>query len=70
MNCSWNEQLSNTYFRPSRLLEKFKIFNLYYRLSELRSRDDIVKKIITSMDYNLYVLYRRFPLFVHFDVIN
>ncbi|GJJ68152.1 rapamycin-insensitive companion of mTOR [Entomortierella parvispora] len=37
----------------SRLLEKFKIFNLYYRLSELRSRDDIVKKIITSMDYSL-----------------
>lgn len=38
-----------------RLLEKFKIFNLYYRLSELRSRDDIIKKIITSMDYNMYV---------------
>ncbi|KAF9182652.1 hypothetical protein BGZ50_004785 [Haplosporangium sp. Z 11] len=37
----------------SRLLEKFKIFNLYYRLSELRSRDDIVKKIITSMDYSI-----------------
>ncbi|KAF9959695.1 hypothetical protein BGZ70_008784 [Mortierella alpina] len=37
----------------SKLLEKFKIFNLYYRLSELRSRDDIVKKIITSMDYSM-----------------
>ncbi|KAI7821066.1 Rapamycin-insensitive companion of mTOR, N-term-domain-containing protein [Gamsiella multidivaricata] len=37
----------------ARLLEKFKIFNLYYRLSELRSRDDIVKKIITSMDYSI-----------------
>ncbi|KAF8965157.1 hypothetical protein BGZ46_000655 [Entomortierella lignicola] len=37
----------------SRLLEKFKIFNLYYRLSELRSRDDIVKRIITSMDYSI-----------------
>ncbi|KAF8934324.1 hypothetical protein BGZ58_005786 [Dissophora ornata] len=37
----------------SRLLEKFKIFNLYYQLSELRSRDDIVKKIITSMDYSM-----------------
>ncbi|KAG0211245.1 hypothetical protein BGX33_004424 [Mortierella sp. NVP41] len=36
-----------------RLLEKFKIFNLYYRLSELRSRDDIIKKIITSMDYSM-----------------
>ncbi|KAG0275117.1 hypothetical protein BGZ95_009172, partial [Linnemannia exigua] len=36
-----------------RLLEKFKIFNLYYRLSELRSRDDISKKIITSMDYSM-----------------
>jgi len=38
-----------------RLLEKFKIFNLYYRLSELRSRDDIIKKIITSMDYSMCV---------------
>ncbi|KAF9114243.1 hypothetical protein BGX27_011369 [Mortierella sp. AM989] len=37
----------------SKLLEKFKIFNLYYRLSELRSRDDIVKRIITSMDYSI-----------------
>ncbi|KAF9580285.1 hypothetical protein BGW38_003131, partial [Lunasporangiospora selenospora] len=37
----------------SKLLEKFKIFNLYYRLSELRSRDDIIKKIITSMDYGV-----------------
>ncbi|KAG0286513.1 hypothetical protein BGZ96_009391 [Linnemannia gamsii] len=36
-----------------RLLEKFKIFNLYYRLSELRSRDDIIKRIITSMDYSM-----------------
>ncbi|KAI1315132.1 hypothetical protein EDD11_001279 [Mortierella claussenii] len=39
----------------SRLLEKFKIFNLYYRLSELRSRDDIVTRIITSMDYSIYL---------------
>ncbi|KAG0264471.1 hypothetical protein DFQ27_001208 [Actinomortierella ambigua] len=36
-----------------KLLEKFKIFDSYYRLSELRSRDDVVKKIITSMDYQL-----------------
>ncbi|KAG0239686.1 hypothetical protein BGW41_007569 [Actinomortierella wolfii] len=36
-----------------KLLEKFKIFDLYYRVSELRSRDDVVKKIITSMDYQL-----------------
>ncbi|KAK3811657.1 MAG: Rapamycin-insensitive companion of mTOR, N-term-domain-containing protein [Linnemannia gamsii] len=36
-----------------KLLEKFKIFNLYYRLSELRSRDDISRKIITSMDYSM-----------------
>ncbi|KAF9434712.1 hypothetical protein BGZ76_007560 [Entomortierella beljakovae] len=39
----------------SKLLEKFKIFNLYYRLSELRSRDDIAKRIITTMDYSMYV---------------
>ncbi|KAG0237035.1 hypothetical protein BGW42_001928 [Actinomortierella wolfii] len=34
-------------------LVPFKIFDLYYRVSELRSRDDVVKKIITSMDYQL-----------------
>ncbi|KAI8999819.1 Rapamycin-insensitive companion of mTOR, N-term-domain-containing protein [Gaertneriomyces semiglobifer] len=35
-----------------RLLEKFRIFSLLYRLTELRSRDDLVKAIITSLDYN------------------
>ncbi|KAJ3298719.1 hypothetical protein HK104_010434, partial [Borealophlyctis nickersoniae] len=34
-----------------RLLERFKIFNLYYRLSELRSRDDLIKAMVTTMDY-------------------
>ncbi|KAK3821257.1 MAG: Rapamycin-insensitive companion of mTOR, N-term-domain-containing protein [Benniella sp.] len=37
----------------SRLLEKFKIFNLYYRLSELRSRDYIAMRIIATMDYSI-----------------
>lgn len=39
------------------LLKKFKIFTLYYYLTELKSRDDIIKSIITSMDYN----YRGHP---------
>ncbi|KAJ3124003.1 hypothetical protein HK098_001434 [Nowakowskiella sp. JEL0407] len=36
-----------------RLLEKFKIFDLFYHLTELRNRDDLIKKIVTTMDYRL-----------------
>ncbi|KAI9321769.1 Rapamycin-insensitive companion of mTOR, middle domain-containing protein [Dichotomocladium elegans] len=36
-----------------RLLEKFKIFSLFYQLSELRNRDDLKIAIITNMDYTL-----------------
>ncbi|KAJ3087070.1 hypothetical protein HK102_011873 [Quaeritorhiza haematococci] len=36
-----------------RLLERFKIFNLYYHLTELRNRDELIKFIVTTMDYNL-----------------
>ncbi|RIA92645.1 Rapamycin-insensitive companion of mTOR, N-term-domain-containing protein [Glomus cerebriforme] len=36
-----------------RLLEKFKIFNTFYRLTELRSREDLIKAIITNLDYSL-----------------
>ncbi|KND04740.1 uncharacterized protein SPPG_00443, partial [Spizellomyces punctatus DAOM BR117] len=35
-----------------RLLERFRIFSLYYRLTELRSRDDLVKAVVLSMDYS------------------
>ncbi|KAI0220070.1 hypothetical protein L0F63_006941, partial [Massospora cicadina] len=34
-----------------KLLEKFHIFDLYYHVSELRSRDDLVRAIINSLDY-------------------
>eukprot|EP00158_Paraphelidium_tribonemae_P007702 Partr_v1_DN28334_c0_g1_i2_m78546 putative RPTOR independent companion of MTOR, complex 2 len=33
------------------LLEKFKIIDSFYHLTELRSRDDLVKGIITCMNY-------------------
>ncbi|KAI7853777.1 Rapamycin-insensitive companion of mTOR, middle domain-containing protein [Circinella umbellata] len=36
-----------------RLMEKFKIFSLFYQLSELRNRDDLKIAIITNMDYTL-----------------
>lgn len=36
-----------------RIMEKFKIFNLFYQLSELRNRDDLKVAIITNMDYTL-----------------
>ncbi|GAA5864925.1 hypothetical protein JCM8547_004239 [Rhodosporidiobolus lusitaniae] len=34
-----------------RLLDQLKIFTAFYRISELRSRDDLVKLIIENMDY-------------------
>ncbi|KAF8918988.1 Rapamycin-insensitive companion of mTOR, N-term-domain-containing protein [Mucidula mucida] len=33
------------------LLEKFKIFTAFYHLSELRSREDLIKGIIENLDY-------------------
>ncbi|KAF7728197.1 hypothetical protein EC973_006591 [Apophysomyces ossiformis] len=36
-----------------RMMEKFKIFSLFYKLSELRNRDDLKVAIITNMDYTL-----------------
>ncbi|CAI2163170.1 13482_t:CDS:10 [Funneliformis geosporum] len=36
-----------------RLLERFKIFNTFYHLSELKSREDLIKAIITNLDYSL-----------------
>ncbi|KAF9781640.1 Rapamycin-insensitive companion of mTOR, N-term-domain-containing protein [Thelephora terrestris] len=34
------------------LLEKFKIFTAFYHLSELRSREDLMKLIIENLDYS------------------
>jgi len=39
------------------LIKKTKIFTLYYFLTELKSRDDVIRSIITCMDYN----YRGHP---------
>lgn len=36
-----------------RLMEQFKIFTALYHICELRSREDLVKGIIQSLDYNL-----------------
>ncbi|RUS19260.1 hypothetical protein BC937DRAFT_87759 [Endogone sp. FLAS-F59071] len=36
-----------------RLLEKFKIFNLLYHLSAMRSRDDLIIAMVTNLDYAL-----------------
>ncbi|KAF8627432.1 hypothetical protein AX17_006246 [Amanita inopinata Kibby_2008] len=34
------------------LLEKFKVFTVFYHLSELRSREDLIKGIIENLDYS------------------
>lgn len=36
-----------------RLLEKFKVFTAFYHLSELRSREDLIKGIVENLDYNM-----------------
>nr|CAG8581682.1 1987_t:CDS:10 [Entrophospora candida] len=36
-----------------RLLEKFKILNTFYQLSELNGREDIIKSIINNLDYSM-----------------
>lgn len=36
-----------------RILEKFKIFSLFYELSELRNRDDLKVAMVTNLDYAL-----------------
>lgn len=36
-----------------RLMEKFKLFTAFYHLSELRSREDLMKGIIENLDYNM-----------------
>jgi rapamycin-insensitive companion of mTOR len=36
-----------------RLLEKFKVFTAFYHLSELRSREDLIKGIVENLDYTM-----------------
>ncbi|THH20076.1 hypothetical protein EW146_g1188 [Bondarzewia mesenterica] len=38
---------------PARLMEKFKVFTAFYHLSELRSREDLIKGIIENIDYSM-----------------
>ncbi|KAL6304381.1 Rapamycin-insensitive companion of mTOR, N-term-domain-containing protein [Sparassis latifolia] len=35
------------------LMEKFRLFTAFYRLSELRSREDLIKSIIENLDYSI-----------------
>ncbi|KAJ1548947.1 hypothetical protein HK405_012484, partial [Cladochytrium tenue] len=35
-----------------RVLERFKLINSFYRLTEIRSRDDLVKCLLTGFDYS------------------
>jgi hypothetical protein len=36
------------------LLDQLKVFTAFYRISELRSRDDLVKAILLNIDYTLF----------------
>jgi hypothetical protein len=37
------------------IVEAIRIFTLFYRLSESKSREDLIKSMITSLDYSVYV---------------
>ena len=37
-----------------RLMEKAKLFTAFYHLSELRSREDLIKGIIENIDYSMF----------------
>jgi rapamycin-insensitive companion of mTOR len=39
--------------KSNRLMEKFKVFTAFYHLSELKSREDLIKGIIENLDYTL-----------------
>jgi rapamycin-insensitive companion of mTOR len=36
-------------------MEEAKLFTAFYHLSELRSRDDLMKGIIENIDYSMFV---------------
>jgi rapamycin-insensitive companion of mTOR len=58
-----NETLTGGYFqllgaltkdaRGLQILERWRIFNMFYHIVELRDRDDLVKMLLGSMDYNI-----------------
>ena len=58
-----NETLTAGYFqllgaltkdaKGLQILERWKIFNMFYHIVELKHRDDLIKVLLGSMDYNL-----------------
>lgn len=38
-----------------RLMERHKLFTAFYHVTELRSRDDLIKGIIKNLDYTMFV---------------
>ncbi|KAK4049817.1 hypothetical protein OIV83_003873 [Microbotryomycetes sp. JL201] len=42
-----------------RLLNQFKIFSSFYRISELRGRDDLFRAVLTHLDYSRYMIRLR-----------
>jgi rapamycin-insensitive companion of mTOR len=46
-------------------MEKAKLFTAFYHLSELRSREDLIKGIIENIDYSMFVQpYVRYDLLI------
>ena len=49
-----------------KMLEKCRLFTTFYHVSELRNRDDILKAMLSNMDYSKYKFYLCFQLIFYF----
>ena len=47
-----------------RLLEKAKLFTAFYHVSEMRSREDLIKAIIENLDYSMCAFRLHHPCIV------
>lgn len=48
-----------------RILENYKIFTAFYHLSDLKSRDDLIKGIIENLDYSTYEVFKISQVVCH-----
>lgn len=46
-------------------MEKHRLFNAFYHVSELKSRDDLIKGIVDNLDYSVYVNPGQIHLFAY-----
>src|SRR6266702_8255359 len=50
-------------------MEKAKLFTAFYHLSELRSREDLIKGIIENIDYSMFASPHSWKEFTDGDIV-